>query len=213
MSSPVLLLCSASPRRRDLLTGLGLRFEVLAPEVDESPRTGESAEALAGRLARDKAKAGRAAFFAPRAGAGRGLGVSDGVVALAADTVVARGGEVLGKPRDRADARRMLSLLSGGDHSVFTGVCALDPCSAQRSCVVETRVRFRMLSEAQLSWLADAGDGDDKAGAYAVQGLAGAFIERIEGSTSNVVGLPLAETLDLLAWAGLPLPWTDGRAG
>jgi septum formation protein len=74
-------------------------------------------------------------------------------------------------------------------------------------------VRFRALAEAQLTWLAEAGDGDDKAGAYAVQGLAGAFIERLEGSSSNVVGLPLAETLDLLAWAGISLPWTDGRAG
>jgi septum formation protein len=209
LSSRVLLLCSASPRRRELLAGLGLRFEVVAPEVDESPRTGEPAEALAGRLARDKAHAGRAAFIAARARAGM---VGElGVIALAADTVVARGGEILGKPRDRADARRMLSLLSGGDHSVFTGVCTLDP-RGERSCVVETRVRFRALSEEQLSWLADSGDGDDKAGAYAVQGLGGAFVERIEGSVSNVVGLPLAEVLDLLAGAGVAFPWTEGSA-
>ncbi|GAC1342321.1 MAG: Maf-like protein [Myxococcales bacterium] len=200
---PRLLLCSASPRRRELLGGLGLRFEVLSPDVDESPRTGEPAAALAERLARDKARAG-VALLAARAGQG---GPGGPWVALAADTVVAApGGQILGKPRDRDDARRMLALLSGSEHSVLSGVCAVAPRGAQRSCVVETRVRLRALTEAQLSWLS-AGDGDDKAGAYAVQGLAGAFIDRLEGSTSNVVGLPLAETLDLLAWAGLVLPW------
>lgn len=217
---PTLLLCSASPRRRELLSGLGLRFEVRAPEVDESPRAGEHARELAGRLARDKAAAGRAAFLlrapgaaAPQAGrAPPRAAAGPSVVALAADTVVARGDEVLGKPRDRADSIRMLSLLAGGDHSVFTGVWAVEPGGAERGCVVETRVRFRALTEPQISWLAGTGEGDDKAGAYAVQGFAGAFIDRLEGSVSNVVGLPLAETLDLLAWAGVALPWTPGSA-
>jgi septum formation protein len=126
-----------------------------------------------------------------------------GHVTLAADTVVVVGDEVLGKPRDRSDAERMLRLLSGIEHRVITAVCV-----PPEVCSVETAVTFAPLSEAQVRWLAASGDGDDKAGAYAVQGLAGAFVERIDGSFTNVVGLPLAETLEMLAEAGVDLPWT-----
>src|SRR5207244_8125544 len=108
----------------------------------------------------------------------------------------------LGKPRDRSDAERMLRILSGIEHRVITAVCV-----PPRARVVETAVKFAPLSEGQVRWLAASGDGDDKAGAYAVQGLAGAFVERIDGSFSNVVGLPLTETLQLLAGAGLRMPW------
>ena len=182
-----LVLCSTSPRRRELLGQLGIRFEVAAQHIDETLREGEAPLAYVVRMAREKAAAGRRV----------------GAVVLAADTIVVAGGEVLGKPVDRADARGMLRKLSGVEHTVVTAVCVGD-----RARAVETRVRFGALSEAQIEWLADSGDGDDKAGAYAVQGLAGAFVERIDGSISNVVGLPLAETLPLLAEAGVLLPWT-----
>jgi septum formation protein len=182
---------------------MGIGFGVLAPAVDETPLPGERPAALAERLSRLKVDAGLGAF--------RGGGAEVPVVALAADTVVAVGGEIFGKPRDREDAARMLRALAGTEHAVITGVSVVGTRGAHRSCVVETRVRFRPLSAAQVRWLAESGDGDDKAGAYAVQGLAGGFIEKLEGSASNVVGLPLAETLDLLAWAGLSLPWDEAE--
>jgi septum formation protein len=211
---PTLLLCSASPRRRDLLTGLGLRFEVLAPHIDEARRPGEPLDGLAERLAREKAQAGLALFraraasapFADPAPPGRAL-------ALAADTVVTLDGEELGKPRDRAHARALLARLSGRTHRVTTGVCVVasgfpGAADALTSCAVHTAVRFRALTDDELSWLASTGDGDDKAGGYGVQGLAGAFIDRLEGSFTNVVGLPLTEALALLEAAGLTLPWS-----
>jgi septum formation protein len=210
-----LLLCSASPRRRELLAALGLSFETLAPHIDESRHPGEPLEGLAERLARDKAKAGLSLLRA-RAPGGEQLLAA---IALAADTVVTLDGEELGKPRDRAHARELLSRLSGRTHQVTTGVCVLSAGprgplgDTLRSCSVRTQVRFRALTPAQLSWLADTGDGDDKAGGYGVQGLAGAFIDRLEGSFTNVVGLPLAETLQLLAEAGLLLPWQAATGG
>lgn len=196
----LLLLCSASPRRRELLSGMGLQFETVAPDVDESPRQGEEAAALAERLARLKLLAGLADFRARSGG-------ESSLVALGSDTVVACKNEILGKPRDRADGLRMLALLSGAEHSVVTSVSVADPGGTIRSRTVETRVRLRALSPDQQRWLAASGDGDDKAGGYAVQGLAGAFVERIEGSVTNVVGLPLAEAIDLLVWAGARMPW------
>ncbi len=192
-ASPLLLLCSASPRRRDLLAALSIRFQSVAPSIDESRRPGEPPAALAERLAREKAEAGLRSFGRP-------------AIALAADTVVAVGDEDFGKPRDRADAARMLRALSGRTHVVITGVCVASP-SGLRSLIATTQVRLRPLSEELIGWLAASGDGDDKAGAYAVQGLAGAFIDRLEGSFTNVVGLPMAETLELLAQEGIVLPW------
>ena len=183
-----LLLCSASPRRREFLERLGVGFTPAPSHIDESRRSGEPALEYAQRMAREKAAAG----------------ARPGYVALAADTVVVIGEEVLGKPRDRSEARRMLRALSGIEHRVITAVCV-----QERVRAVETRVRFAHLTETQVSFLADSGDGDDKAGAYAVQGLAGAFVTRIEGSFTNVVGLPLAETLEMLADAGVELPWKD----
>ena len=202
-TAPLLLLCSASPRRRELLTSVGLSFQVEAAHLDEARLAGEPLSLLPERLARDKARAALAAFHAR--GGGR-------AVALAADTVVTLDGEELGKPADRAQAAALLRRLSGRDHLVTTGVCAVSPEGGVRSCSVNTKVRFRALSEARVAWLAASGDGDDKAGGYAVQGLAGAFIDRLEGSFTNVIGLPLAETLDLLAAAGLQLPWQGGSA-
>ena len=181
-----LLLCSASPRRREFLERLGIAFEQAPAHIDETQRPGEAPLTYVLRMAVEKARSAR----------------RPGTVALAADTIVVAGGEVLGKPRDFSDARRILGALSGIEHRVITAVCV-----GERAVAVETRVRFAALSEKQIDWLARSGDGDDKAGAYAVQGLAGAFIERIEGSFSNVIGLPLTETLRMLEEAGVDLPW------
>src|SRR5207245_1141777 len=159
-----------------------------AAHIDETRRPGESAREYVMRMAREKAQAA----------------AGEGSVALAADTIVLVGGEGLGKPRDRSDAERMLRILSGIEHRVITAVCV-----PPRARVVETAVKFAPLSEAQVRWLAASGDGDDKAGAYAVQGLAGAFVERIDGSITNVVGLPPPETLQLLEEAG---PQRRGRS-
>ena len=182
-----LLLCSASPRRREFLERIGVRFAAAPAHIDERRNAGEAPLDYVCRVAREKAEAG----------------ARPGHVALAADTIVVVGEEVLGKPRDRADAERMLRLLGGVEHRVITAVCVLPQVRT-----VETLVKFAPLSEAQVQWLAASGDGDDKAGAYAVQGLAGAFVERLDGSFTNVVGLPMVETLDLLARAGVELPWT-----
>ena len=181
-----LVLCSASPRRRELLQGVGVSFSVAPAHIDESQKPGESPREYVERMAREKAAAG----------------ARSGQVALAADTIVLVGDEVLGKPRDRSDAERMLSKLSGIEHRVITAVCV-----PPRVRAVETAVRFAPLTPAQVRWLAASGDGDDKAGAYAVQGLAGAFVERIDGSFTNVVGLPLLETLQMLVEAQVELPW------
>ncbi len=192
----MLLLCSGSPRRRDFLLQLGLPFQLVRPEIDETQRPSEPALAYVERLAREKAEAGLAIFA-------RQADSDAAVVPLAADTVVVLRGEVLGKPRDRDDTRRMLRLLSGTDHEVITSVRV---AGLQRT--VSTRVRFRALSAEALEWLVRSGDGDDKAGAYAVQGHAAAFVERIDGSLTNVIGLPIVETLELLARAGVTPPWT-----
>jgi septum formation protein len=197
-----LVLCSASPRRRAFLAQLGLVFELVSPEVDEARHAGESPRALAERLAQAKAVAGVAAL--------RARGVTGDLVALAADTVVAlraESGLDLAKPSDRADAARMLGILSGREHVVLSGVAVKAADGTVRSECVETTVRFRQMSAAEIAWLAASGDGDDKAGAYAVQGLAGSFIERLDGSFTNVVGLPMTEAVALLAQAGVPMPW------
>jgi septum formation protein len=181
-----LILCSASPRRREMLERLGVRFTVAPSHIDETRRD-ESANQYVRRMAQEKAAPAR----------------KPGQVALAADTVVVVDGEVLGKPRDRSEAERMLSMLSGREHRVITAVCVNEAVLE-----VETLVRFARLTPGQLQFLVDSEDGDDKAGSYAIQGLAGAFITEIEGSFSNVVGLPLEETLEMLAQAGVELPWT-----
>ncbi|MCA1828103.1 MAG: nucleoside triphosphate pyrophosphatase [Myxococcales bacterium] len=182
-----LVLCSASPRRKELLARAGVRFTVTPSHIDETLRPGESALGYVRRMAVEKAAPQR----------------RPGQVALAADTIVVVDGDVLGKPRDRSDAQRMLAALSGREHRVITAVCVND---AVRE--VETAVWFARLTSRQLAFIVDSGDGDDKAGAYAVQGVAGAFITAIDGSFSNVIGLPMAETLDMLAQAGVELPWT-----
>lgn len=182
-----LYLASSSPRRRELLTQIGLPFHIVPASIDETPETGESAVAYVERLARGKALAGLH-FLAQRAD----------VCVLGADTAVVLDGRILGKPVDRADALAMLQALSGREHEVLTAVAVAnrDRCEAR---VVSSRVMFRTVSmeEAQRYW--ETGEPQDKAGGYAIQGLAAVFVSRVEGSYSAVVGLPLCETAALLA--------------
>lgn len=185
-ASRVLHLASTSPRRRELLAALGLDFTVVEVDVDEAPLDGESPGEMVLRLA--AAKAGAAAVGAPD-------------LALGADTAVVVDGHALGKPVDEADCLRMLDLLSGRAHKVLTGV-ALRDVNRTWTALSETDVYFREISrdEALAYW--QSGEPRGKAGAYAIQGLGGVFVARIEGSYSNVVGLPVFETVTLLRDAG-----------
>lgn len=187
---PRLVLASQSPRRRELLGQLGLALEVRPAHADESVAPGEPPRDYVLRVARDKARA------------------VPGELVLAADTAVVLGGEVLGKPEGEEDARRMLRALSGTDHEVLTAVVVRRTAPAlELDAVVATRVRFAPLSAREIDWYVGTGEPLDKAGAYAIQGAGGAFVLAVEGSVSNVVGLPLAETAALLRRAGLALPW------
>lgn len=174
-----LVLASGSPRRRELLAHLGLPFTVVAADVDEAPLPGEAPLDLVRRLAAAKAMA------------------VDGDPVLAADTIVEVDGEILGKPVDAADARRMLALLSGRAHHVHTGV-ALRAGERQVVDVVTTDVTFVALTPEAVEWYLATGEPYDKAGAYAIQGAGGVFVESIRGSVSNVVGLPLTTVASLL---------------
>jgi len=179
-----LVLASASPRRLDLLRQVGLEPDlVAASEIDESPLRDETPRLLALRLAGQKAAAGAAAY--------------PGSVILAADTVVAVGRRVLPKAEHDDDVRHCLSLLSGRSHRVLTGV-AVDGSGGPASRLVETRLRFKRLDPAEIEAYVACGEGLGKAGGYAIQGRAGAFVLELQGSYSSVVGLPLYETLNLL---------------
>ncbi len=186
-----LILGSASPRRRDLLAQLGLTPDaVIPPEIDETPRKGELPRAYCARLAREKAAA------VPVAG-------PDDVV-LCADTVVALGRRILGKPADAGEAAAFLTALGGRRHQVITAVAVRrgDRVWSRESV---SAVKMKRLSDAELNSYLDSGEWMGKAGGYAIQGRAGAFIPWISGSFTGIVGLPLAETAALLAAAGCPL--------
>jgi septum formation protein len=185
-----LILASASPRRAELLASAGYEFDVAPTDVDETPGVAESPESYARRVARDKAIAA-CARCQP----------TDRVV-LAADTVVVVNGQILGKPKDSEDARRMLRLLSSGVHEVHTAVVVSTP-AGERAELVTTRVRFVPMDEAEIAWYVASGEPEGKAGAYAIQGRAARFIDRIEGSWSNVVGLPLATVARMLKKAAV----------
>lgn len=184
-----LYLASGSPRRRELLTQIGVPFIVINAPVDESPLPSESAPAYVERLARAKAAAGLARVDGP-------------AVVLGADTAVVLDGRILGKPENREDALAMLADLSGREHQVLTAV-ALDDGQRVHSFCVTSTVRFRAIStdEAQRYWA--SGEPADKAGGYAVQGLGAVFVTGLSGSYSAVVGLPLCETADLLGQFGI----------
>ena len=173
----VLVLASASPRRADLLREAGIAFQAAPAHIDEAEGFGESPESYVGRLAREKAEA----VWRARPGS----------YVLGADTTVVVDDAILAKPADAADAARMLRLLSGRAHRVLTGVCLLGPSGFSRAAVVSTTVTFGRLSEADIAWYVGTGEPLDKAGAYAVQGGASRFVQRIDGSFSNVVGLPM----------------------
>lgn len=186
-----LVLASASPRRKELLGHLGVPFDIAAADVDESVHAGEGARAYVARLA-----VAKAALSSP------------GAVVVAADTSVVVDDHILGKPGDDAVlGARMLRSLSGRTHQVMTGV-AVTFGERREQCVVLTDVAFRALTDAEIAWYVATGEGRDKAGGYALQGRAGLFIERVVGSSTNVIGLPLTETVALLQAVGFPLPWS-----
>ncbi len=187
---PGLILASASPRRRELLGAIGIPFRVIPSRVEEECLPGEAPRRFARRAARDK-----------------GLEVAarhPGTHVLSADTIVVVGGVLLGKPRDRRDGRRMLGLLSGREHLVHTAVCLLrEPDGYRDEALVTTRVLFRNLSGPEIAGYLRTGESDDKAGAYAAQGAGNLLIERIAGSYTNVVGLPMTHVLSMLRRAGV----------
>jgi len=171
----MLILASQSPRRSEILRQAGIPFVVMPAHVDETVHPGEPVEEYVRRVAEQKATA---------------VETSDGDIVLSADTVVVIGGEILGKPRDRADAVRMLERLVGREHEVITGICLRrgEELLYDRSV---TRVWFTPLTREEIEQYVASGEPMDKAGAYAIQGLAAKFIQRIEGSYTNVVGLPI----------------------
>jgi len=195
-NDPRLVLASASPRRRELLDRLGLVPDlILAADLDESPRPGEAPLALAARLAADKARAVRGLLpedFGP-------------AFILAADTVVACGNRILPKAETEAEARRCLALLSGRRHLVATGLALIRPDGELRSRTGTSTVTFKRLSAAEVDWYVASGEWHGKAGGYAIQGRAEALVRALSGSHSNVVGLPLFETWQMLNGNGLAL--------
>jgi septum formation protein len=184
-----LVLASASPRRRDLLAQIGIApDEILAADVDETPLRDETPRMMVARLAATKA----AAIAAQRPDA----------FVLAADTTVALGRRILGKPADAEEAARMLRLMSGRAHRVLTGVCLVAPGSGRASRLSETRLHFKRLTEREIAAYLHSGQWRGAAGAYQIQGLAGRFVSALQGSYTGVVGLPLYETANLLEGLG-----------
>ena len=183
-----LILASASPRRLDLLSQIGIVPEQAAAEIDETPWPKELPGAMAERLAEAKARSVAGDF--------------PGDFVLGADTVVACGRRVLGKATDESQARVFLKLLSGRRHRVHGGICVIDPDGGAHRRLVTTQVAFKRLSRDEIDAYIESGEWRDKAGAYAIQGAAAAFVPKINGSYSNVVGLALSETAALLHGAG-----------
>jgi septum formation protein len=221
-----LILASASPRRAELLRTAGYSFDTVPVDVDERVRPGEAAEAYVRRLAIEKSAHAygvmsgfsRTSTGPPEGGhsvtleGGHSVILEEGghYVILAADTAVVVDGDILGKPVDNGDARRMLRRLSGREHEVMTGI-SLRAGDLELGAVETTRVEFVRLSSDDVEWYVRSGEGRDKAGAYAIQGLASRFIPRIDGSYTNVVGLPVARVAGLLDELGCR-PSTPSRA-
>lgn len=186
-----LILASASPRRSELLTQLGVEFSCMAADIDESRLPHEKPEDYVRRVASQKVQ------VVAQAHSGRAYAV------LGADTSVVLDDDVLGKPVDHFEGLAMLARLNGRPHSVLTAICLSLPCGESYCEVVETRVEFMQLNRQQCEAYLATDEPWDKAGGYAIQGLAGAFVKSIEGSYSNVVGLPLSETWRLLSSHGI----------
>jgi septum formation protein len=193
-----LVLASGSPRRLSLLNQAGIELDALRPvDVDETPTRGELPRACANRLARAKAEA-----------ALKAMQIDDelrGSFILAADTVVAVGRRILPKADLADEASQCLRLLSGRNHRVYTAVCLVTPKESFRQRLVETRVRFKRLTEDDIQAYISSGEWRGKAGGYAVQGIAGSFVVKLVGSYTNVVGLPLYESVSLLGGEGFPV--------
>lgn len=207
-----LILASASPRRRELLAQAGYRFSVESADIDESLHAGEGADAYVRRLATEKAEAvlrrssGRKDESVVKA-AGSGVvhaSAHPRVLVLGADTTVVIDGEILGKPTDAADARRMLERLSGRTHEVLTGV-ALASRAGLESCVERTLVTFSEIADAELAPYCATREPLDKAGAYGIQGYAARWIPRIDGCYFNVMGLPIARVVRMIEEAAQPI--------
>ena len=190
MTNPDIYLASNSPRRRELLTQIGVRFAVIAVELDEEPLGNEPPEAYVLRVARDKARAGRAL-----------LGSAPRVPVLAADTAVVIDDRILGKPRTREEAAAMMQRLSGRTHRVLSGVALADGQERQALSVSEVTFRVITPEEARAYW--ETGEPADKAGGYGIQGLGALFVSELRGSYSGVMGLPLFETAGLLSEVGI----------
>ncbi len=191
MADSYVILASASPRRAEILTALGIPFQTDPANVEETIRTGETAEQAASRLAAEKA-----AEVAAR---------HPGLWVLAADTLVVLDGRILGKPADDEDARRILRLLSGKEHRVVTAICLRRHSNPTIETVEESRVSIAALNEEEIDWYVTSGEPRDKAGAYAVQGLGARFIQWVQGSYSNVMGLPARGVYRLMRDAGDPV--------
>jgi septum formation protein len=189
VSQPQIVLASSSPRRHQLLGQLGVRFEVRSPDIDETPVESEDPVEYVRRLARGKACA---------------VEVGDGVVVIAADTTVDVDGEILGKPETDEATREMLRRISGRTHRVHTGI-AVRVGDHVVDDVVTTLVMMAPISDAAAAWYIATGEPHDKAGAYALQGAGGVLVESVRGSTSNVVGLPLAPLVELCRRLGIDL--------
>jgi len=195
---PKLVLASGSPRRLALLNQAGIEPDSLQPtEVDEIPAKGELPRALANRLAKTKAQAALASVKIDEELRGSYI--------LAADTVVAVGRRVMPKAEMLDEAAACLRLLSGRNHRVYTGICLVTPKETFRQRLIETRVRFKRLSTEDIEAYLASGEWRGKAGGYAIQGLAGTFVVKLVGSYTNVVGLPLYETMSLLGGEGFPV--------
>jgi septum formation protein len=192
------VLASASSRRLALLEQVGIEPDALRPaSIDETPRKGERPRNYARRLAREKAEVAKARLA-------REQDFADAFV-LAADTVVAVNRQIIGKPEYLNDAALALQTLSGRSHRVFTAVCLITNSGAAKMRTVETNVRFKRLSREEIDSYLASGEWRGKAGGYAIQGIAGAFVHKIVGSYTNVVGLPLIEVVDLLVGEGFPV--------
>ncbi len=203
-----LVLASGSPRRVEMLQQAGIEPDTLMPaDIDETPLKSEHPRSLAKRLAKEKAE--RAIELL------RARGESGEAFVLAADTVVAVGRRILPKAEMTDEAANSLRLLSGRSHRVYSGIALVTPAGKMRQRLVETRVRFKRLSREELESYLASGEWRGKAGAYAIQGLAGTFVVKLVGSYSNVVGLPLYETVSLLTGEGFRVHfnWASGQSG
>lgn len=195
---PKLVLASASPRRLTLMAQAGVEPDALRPAtLDETPKRAEMPRSLVSRLARAKAEAARDQIANDK-------DLADAFV-LAADTIVAVGRRILVKPRYVEEAVASLQLLSGRNHRVLTGICLITPDDRVRLKIVDTRVRFKRLSKEEIEAYIASREWRGKAGGYAIQGLAGCFVQKISGSYTNVVGLPLTEVVAMLLGEGYPI--------